>query len=146
LGGLFHRRSDCCDTCDTGGGHQWFSSHNWGGSCGCDTGCDSGCGHKLFGRLHGLFNRGSDCCASDCGGCSNGSSAYGAPGYGAPGMKGPEQIMTKPGEAKPMPSTTPGTGAPGATGTPEKKSELNPAPRLVPAPRSSLTVDSTNPF
>jgi hypothetical protein len=51
-------------------------------------------------------------------------------------MKAPEPITTKPAEQpKAMPS-------------PEKKSELNPAPRLVPAPQPSLTVDSDlkNPF
>jgi hypothetical protein len=154
------RRSDCCDSgCDSCGGHSWARARQWGGSCGCDTGCsscDEGCGHRLFGRLRGLFNRGGDCCASDCGGgCGGGGcggcgstsgvpahgAPYGAPAYGAPLTKPAEQIMTKPGEAKPMPSTPPAS-APGA----EKKSELNPAPRLVPAPRTNLTVESTNPF
>jgi hypothetical protein len=52
-----------------------------GGDCNagcCDSGCDEGCGHRLLGRLRGLFHRDCDCgdscgCNSapcgDCGGC-----------------------------------------------------------------------------
>jgi hypothetical protein len=130
---LFHRHSDCCDTCDSGGGgHHWGSGGHGSGDTGCCDTCDSGCGHKLFGRLRGLFNRHGGC-EADC--CN--TSCCGTSAYGAPVMKVPEQIQAKPGEAKPMPST-------GGAG--EKKSELNPAPRLVPAPRPSLTVESANPF
>ena len=60
-----------------------------GGSCGagcgacCDTGCESCGGHKLFGRLHGLF-RAHQCQIIDF----RARRPYAPPGARGPGVKG----------------------------------------------------------
>jgi hypothetical protein len=83
LKGLFHRDCGCdtgcntgCDTC--GHGHAWGGG--WGhksADCGCNDDCGCG-GHKLFGKLKGLFHRG-DCGCDTCGCDSCGANGAIAP-------------------------------------------------------------------
>jgi hypothetical protein len=60
---MFHR-DDCCEPCGGCGHSRWLSGWFHRDGCGDCGGCDEGCGHRLFGRLHGLFHR--DCCENTC--------------------------------------------------------------------------------
>ncbi len=127
LKGMFHRGHGCeescgcdtCNTCETGHGHKlWGHKSECGceGSCGATTSCgcgdECGCGgHKLSGKLRGLFHHKSDCdcgCDSGCG-CGAAAAPMGAPGTISTtplpgGMRAPEPIAPPREAHKKMPS------------------------------------------
>jgi hypothetical protein len=154
LRGMF-RRSSCgcestCDTCPS------TCAPSAPVSCGCASydcgcGCESG-GHRLFGKLRGLFRRGGSCgCETDC--CDTGGSCgcvggggYSGGGYGGYGGYGAPVITAPITNGKPADQMPKGGGDKnGGKGGGDQTSNLKPitAPSGVP----SVTVETEkNPF
>jgi hypothetical protein len=167
LSGLFQRNNDCCDSC---GGNTWGHHQAGSGSCcqpapttccaqTCDT-CDQGCGHKFFGRLKGLFNRGNSGCCDTCSTCNScgasGTSGtvipYGTvqPKTGEP-LPPPKGMPNKMPEGKePPPIKGAGIEAPFPTIpaqiAPPTAPALQPAPAITPAIPADLYNKEPRPF
>jgi hypothetical protein len=140
--GMFSKKNDCCDTCNTCQPVQCKPVCQAPVSC-CTNTCNDCCEKEgFFSRLRGRFKKKDDCCEAPCGGCSGCGS--GAVIHGAPG--GAVVPAVPVGEPIAPPKKMPTDTQPKTTDNPPKVGAVPVAPVVTPVGAPTGPSVTSNPF